>query len=130
MLARNQQFLESLKVRKDAIDTVLQDPRLAAVDIEDRWLQLRDSIGMTRATLKLYTQQYPTLAVDILVKPVKTSKGLIMKTFSLTEADYSKAVRKTFAQTNNRAGPLGGSRRSFKTIVSFLKRKLDFTEGT
>ena len=75
--------------------------------MEDRWLQLRDSIGMTRATLKRYATQvrggrrapahrqchrpapmhafhtrlralatsphtqYPTLAVDILVKPVK-----------------------------------------------------------
>ena len=124
IMSRNRQFLESLKLRKDAIEIVLSDPRISSsssssssnsssnacvsLDIEDRWLQLRDSIGMTRATLKLYASQYPTLAVDILATPVKTSKGLLMKTFSLTEAEYSRAVRKTFAQTNNRAGPLGG----------------------
>jgi len=52
-----------------------------------------------------------------------------MKTFSLTEAEYSRAVRKTFAQTNNRAGPLGGSTRAFKTIVTFLKRELRMTDA-
>lgn len=103
-----------------------------------------------------------------------------MKTFSLTEAEYSRAVRKTFAQvrrtvhtpqasllplslrrnnhgwthtprqsahlpllllhacralrggwaqTNNRAGPLGGSTRAFKTIVAFLKRRLGMTDA-
>ena len=61
--------------------------------------------------------------------PMKTSKGLLMKTFSLTEAEYSRAVRKTFAQTNNRAGPLGGSTRAFKTIVTFLKRELRMTDA-
>jgi len=91
MLMHNRLFLESLKLRKEAIETVLADPRITSLsssssptdsnsdsddicvslDIEDRWLQLRDSIGMTRATFKLYASQYPTLAVDILTTPVK-----------------------------------------------------------
>lgn len=81
MMTRNRLFLESLKLRKDAIETVLNDPRITSLssssstsnnitnnstnnstsrvitsvslDIEDRWLQLRDSIGMTKATLKV-----------------------------------------------------------------------------
>jgi hypothetical protein len=84
LLARNAQFLAGLRLRKEAIDTVLRckpmdsfgphrvsfssccllassllcsDPRTAALDVEDRWLQLRDSIGMTRATLKRYATQ-------------------------------------------------------------------------
>ena len=95
MMTHNRLFLESLKLRKEAIETVLADPRITSLtssstdncnndsnsnsgsdvcvslDIEDRWLQLRDSIGMTRATFKLYASQYPTLAVDILTTPVK-----------------------------------------------------------
>ena len=133
--------------------------------MEDRWLQLRDSIGMTRATLKRYatqvrggvahpgtvnasdrhpcrhfihvfatlrpprtrsTPRWPSTSSSspsrcllslyhngcrinaslcahhpssVHASPLaQTSKGLIMKTFSLTEAEYSRAVRKTFAQ--------------------------------
>lgn len=80
---------------------------------------LREVTGLTRATLKTYLSRYPSIAIDMFVGPVKSSKSVIMRMLGVSDDEYMAGLKKIQKQTNNKPGTL--FRGSFPLIVASLK---------
>lgn len=124
MYSRNMNFIKSITESQTTIEYFQDQPILSSIDIEERCRSLRENIGLTRSSLKLYINKHPSICLDIFTTPVKSSKSVICRYLGITEVQYAASLRKIQTQTNNRAGTL--FRGSFFFISSYLRSELDF----
>lgn len=115
----NEDALRSLKVGEEAAARILDDPRMVDVNLPSRIAELRESVGLTRTSLKVYLHSYPDVCVGFFADRVKTSKSVVMRVIQISEKDYEESIRRIPSQTNNKAGVL--FRGSFPFIVASLR---------
>ena len=124
LYTRNMAFIKSLTESAEVIRLFQENSIVLTVDIEERCRSLRETIGLTRGSLKLYINKYPSICLDIFTTPVKSTKSVICRYLGISEAQYAASLRKIQAQTNSKAGSL--FRGSFFFISSYLKSELNF----
>lgn len=124
LYSRNMAFIKSLVESQETINYFQENPITSDIDIEERCRSLRETIGLTRGSLKLYLNKYPSICLDIFTTPVKSTKSVIGRHLGISEAQYATSLRKIQAQTNSKAGSL--FRGSFFFICSYLKSELNF----
>lgn len=116
---QNEEALRSLKVGEEVVARILDDPRMVDVNLPSRIAELRESVGLTRTSLKVYLHSYPDVCVGFFVDRVKTAKSVVMRVIQISEKDYEEGIRRIPSQTNNKAGVL--FRGSFPFIVASLR---------
>jgi len=89
--------------------------------------ELREIVGLTKSTFKLYADRYPQLVVDMLTSPVKSAKSVIMKSLGISELEYALALKKLQKQTNQKSGPL--FRGGFPFLISYLRTELALSDS-
>jgi len=120
---KNERFLAKLEIIEPTISRLCDDQRLRLTDFSVRAKELRESVGLSRTTLKQYLQKYPDLCIGMFADPVKSSKSVVMRMLNVSEAQYVQSVARIQRQTNFKAGSL--FRGSFSFIVASLRSTAD-----
>ena len=124
LYTRNMAFIKSLTESKESIQFFQEKLALLNTDIEERSRCLRETVGLTKNSLKLYINRYPSICLEMFTTPVKSSKSVICRYLEISEAQYAVSLRKIQIQTHNKAGSL--FRGSFFFIRSYLQAELNF----
>jgi hypothetical protein len=125
----NRQAYVSAGVDAAVTEELLRDPRLAHVDVGKRLAELRETAGLTSVCIKEISERYPSIFVEMMHKPVKSVKSVVMRTMKCTEVEYNKTIDKLRKFTNNRPQDMVFSRTNFMFVLGLLKQKLHLTQS-